>query len=63
MSCNSFELSPDVKVPKGICVTSTGTDDLYAYATTSLEEVRKAANSWKGTDEERRENLEKACKA
>ena len=65
---NSFELhlpsvSPDVKVPKGICVTSVGTGDLYAYATANLEELRKVANSLKGTDEERRENLEKSCKA
>ena len=55
------ESNPDVKVPKGICVTSVGCEDLYSYATDCLDEVRKAANSWKGTDSERRENLEEAC--
>ena len=52
---------PDVKVPKGICVTSVGCKDLYSHAADCLDEVRKAANSWKGTDSERRENLEEAC--
>ena len=50
-----------MKVPKGVCVTSAGSGDLFSNATVSLEEVRKAANSWKATDEERRANLEKAC--
>ena len=50
-------------MPKGICVTSAGSGDLYANATASLEEVQKAANSWEGTEEERRDNLERACKA
>ena len=49
-------------MPKGICVTSAGSWNIYASATVSLAEVRKAANSWKGNDEERRGNLEKACK-
>ena len=52
---------PDVKVPKGICVNITGSNHIYANAAASLDEVRKAANSWKGTDEERREKLEMAC--